>query len=324
MPDPVERIMNLALTFASARRPLTAEQVRDEVEGYGPEQDAGAFARMFERDKDELRRSGFVIDFDEEEQVYSLNRAATFAAPIEMSPEDLAVLRVAGTAMLADESFPFTADLRLALAKVAADVDSDSALARTHLVDEQPGTQGATTAALVDAAERMKTVTFDYTNALGEHKHHEVDPFGLFLHDGRWYLVGRDRPLDEIRTYAVPRMSNPLVNSSAPKNPDFERPADFDVSDYIKLPFQYGPKSQQIDAVLRFAPEIAWRAPALAHARGRIEPDGDSVLWHVGSRSAEGLLRWVIENGPGITVDGPPELLEQLRDRLREVEALHA
>lgn len=323
MSDPVERIMNLALAFTKARVPLTAEQVRDEVDGYDADQDAAAFARMFERDKEDLRRSGFVIEFDETEQVYTLNRLATFAAPIELSAQDTAALRYAGAALLSDESFPLADDLRLALAKIATDIDADTAPVPSHLADESPEEQGASAAALIDAANRRKRVSFGYTNSKGEKKHHENEPYGLFLNDGRWYLVGRDVDLDEPRTYAIARMEDLAVNLASPKTPDFERPQDFDVVHYIKLPFQYGPKSQQIDAVLKFSPDTAWRARALSHGRGRLESDGESVVWHVGSRSAEGLLRWVVENGPGISVEGPPELAERLRQAMAQVEALH-
>lgn len=323
MIDSVERIVNLALYLADARRPVTAEQVRSEVSGYPSEQDYAAFARMFERDKDELRRSGFNLAFDEERQVYSLDRSATFAAPVELTAEEAAAVRAAGTAVLGDPSFPFAADLRLALVKIAAELPGDPATATARLADEDPARQGTTVAALSDAGSRSKVVRFGYTNSMGASALHEVEPYGLFVHDGRWYLVARDTSLDEVRTYAVARMSDVKINTSAPKTPDFERPADFDVSRFISLPFQYGPDELEFEAVLRFDPDSAWRARALSRGQGTLETDGDSLLWRVAARSRRGLLKFAIENGPGIRIVDPPDFVAELADGLARVEALH-
>ena len=48
-----ERLLSLVVCLLSARRYLTASQIRAAVPGYPDSFDA--FKRMFERDKDELR-----------------------------------------------------------------------------------------------------------------------------------------------------------------------------------------------------------------------------------------------------------------------------
>ncbi len=71
-----ERLMNLALCLLGARRPLTKRELRASIEAYveafgsgsasGPGDGATgteeSFSRMFERDKDDLRELGLVID----------------------------------------------------------------------------------------------------------------------------------------------------------------------------------------------------------------------------------------------------------------------
>lgn len=71
-----ERLMNLALCLLGARRPLTKRELRASIEAYveafgsgtasGPGEAATgseeSFSRMFERDKDDLRELGLVID----------------------------------------------------------------------------------------------------------------------------------------------------------------------------------------------------------------------------------------------------------------------
>ncbi len=323
MTDIVERLLNLALYFASTTRPVTAEDVRDNVAGYPADQDDASFARMFERDKDELRHSGFTIGFDEEHQRYSLDRGATFSAPLVLAPEEAAVLRVVGSAMLDDPAFPFAADLRLALTKIAAESRPEEALAFARLADENPSAQGEAVAVLSGAVERGKTAHFDYTNSQGASAPHEIEPYGTFLRHGRWYLVGRDTSLDQVRTYAISRMAGVVVNAAAPKTPDFERPAGFDVSDYIRLPFQYGPPEEEFEAELRFDSASSWRARSLTAEQGTLEPDGDGLRWRIAARSPENLIRFVFENGPGIDILAPGSLLERLEAGLVEVEALH-
>ena len=210
--------MNLALYLANATTPVSAEEIRTEVIGYSADQADDAFKRQFERDKDDLRASGFVILTDpENEGYYHLDRSATFARPLDLTPQEAAAVRAAASALVDDPSFPFTEDLRLAIAKISSAVESGDVPAAARLADEDPDQQGAVVAELVAAAGACKSVEFGYTNSHGISAPHEVEPYGLFLHDGRWYLVGRDIAKDEERTYTVARMSDIAVNRARPK-----------------------------------------------------------------------------------------------------------
>jgi len=319
----VERIVNLALFLAAAIEPVTAEQIRAEVFGYPPDQDGAAFFRMFERDKKDLTRMGFAIESDTEGN-YRLNARESFATAIELTPAEAATVRIASAALLGDPSFPFAGDLRLALAKVTAEVGTrGSAPAAACLADEEPQAQGDAVAVLSAAATAGKRVRFGYTNSMGVSAPHEIEPYGLFLHDGRWYAVGRDVALDEVRTYTVARISELAAEGARPETPDFERPQDFDISLYARLPFQFG-KGESFEALLRFDPQIAWRARSLAAGQGRLEPAADgSVMWRVQAVSSARLLRFAIDNGPGIEVFGPASVVEQLASGLAQVVATH-
>jgi predicted DNA-binding transcriptional regulator YafY len=325
MSDAVERLLNLALYLADAPEPVTAERIRADVHGYSSDQDQAAFLRMFERDKDQLRAAGFLLLGDEAGE-YVLDRARTFASPIDLTAEETAAVRAAATAMLSDPSFPYRDDLRLALAKISSGVDTDAVPAAARLADEDPARQGAVVAALSSAASRGKRARFSYTNSYGDSAPHEVEPYGLFLHDGRWYLVGRDTARDEARTYAVARIEEPSVDTARPATPDFERPADFDVRSFVRLPFQYGLPADQFDAELRFDAGAAWRAESLAAGQGSLAQADDGsgdALWHVRAASLPRLLRFAIENGPGIRVTSPASAGPALRDGLEEVIRAH-
>lgn len=323
MTDAVERLVNLAMYLADISQPVTAEQIRVDVYGYPSDQRDDAFIRMFERDKDDLRSMGFSIESDENSR-YRLSRAETFAAEVDLTPDELAAVRVSAAALLDDPSFPHRDDLRLALAKLSPEA-SPFAPAAARMADEDPKRQGALAAELTRAATARKTVAFEYTNSRGVRAPHEVEPYGLFVFDGRWYLVGRDTALAEQRTYAVARMENVAVNAAAPKTPDYERPEDFDVARFVRLPFQYGAPEAAFDARLRFDASDAWRARTLAGGAGRLaeQPDG-SVEWMVPARDAARLARFVIENGPGLMILGPPEALSHYERGIEKAVGLHA
>jgi proteasome accessory factor B len=318
-----ERLINLALFLAASREPVTAERIRTEVFGFPEGQDEPAFLRMFERDKDSLRRMGFAIVADERGR-YSLDASATFVDPLDLTPIEAAAVRVAGTALLGDPSFPYAEDLRLALAKISAQMESTGPPSAGLLVDEAPDLQGRAVESLSRAIDSRKMVRFDYTNSTGESGTRELDPYGLFLYDGRWYVVGRDRHRDEVRTYAVLRMADLEPSVSRPKTPDFDRPDTFDISEFRLLPFQFGSAEDEFEALVLFAPSAAWRAGALAAGQGLLEtrPDG-AVEWRVRARNAPRLLAFILEHGPGVAIAAPAELTTALADGLGKVVRAH-
>jgi proteasome accessory factor B len=321
--DAVERLVNLALYLAQARVPVSAERIRVDVAGYPPEQDTDAFLRMFERDKDVLRDAGFSIVADESGS-YVVDSAATFASSVEISPEEAAAIRVAVYALFDDPSYPFSSDLRLALAKIASAIDGDRVSSVARLADERPPAQGHSVALLADAAQRRKRVTFAYTDSRGTSGTREIHPYGLFLHDGRWYAVGFDLSREAARTFSISRMSDIQVNVTKPKSADFDLPTDFDVANFARLPFQFGSPADEFEAVVRFEPTAEWRASSLAGNRGSVEslPDG-GVLWRVSARDRVRLERFIVEHGPGLSLVQPSDAADSLRSGLEEVLRSH-
>lgn len=320
----IERLVNLALFLASAREPVSTERIRAEVLGYPEGRSAAAFERMFERDKAHLREIGLVIE-SSADGGNQLDTASTFLTGLTLSPEDTAVVRTVAVALIDDPAFPFAEDLRYALTKIAA-LDTLPTPVIARLADEDPGAQGERVATVSAAATSRTRVTFDYVNAAAERRTHEIEPYGLFVRDGRWYVVGRDTSRDEVRVYAVARMGDVTPGASRrPRSPDFERPADFDVRSFIGLPFQYG-SDEPFEAVLSFDPVAARRASAMTLGAGALEAadaEGARLNWSVTARNRRRLLRWVVANGPGIDLLSPPECAEELAAGLEEVAEIH-
>lgn len=326
--DATERIVNLAFYLAAAHRPVSAAEISSHVAGYPAGQTPEAFGRMFERDKEDLRAAGLVVTLDRSGDVerYRLDEGATFSETVALTPVEAVELRTAAAAMLADASFPFTDDLRPAIAKVVAAAHTPAGHAGAILpsasADEAPEAQGAAVAELAGAVAARKRVTFGYTGAQGRGSQREVEPWGLFARDGRWYLVAFDRASDGVRVFAVSRMSG-LSVAPRPKTPDFAGPEGFQVANYMLMPFQYG--RHAVQATLRLTGPAARRVHALVAGQGTLaeSPDG-SYSWTVPVANEELLARWVVAHGPGVEAVSPPSLASRVRDGLAEVVSLHA
>ncbi|MHB1016562.1 MAG: helix-turn-helix transcriptional regulator [Coriobacteriia bacterium] len=323
MSDSVERMVNLALYLASSRSPKSAEECRAAGLGYPDDQDDVAFIRMFERDKDALRAAGFVIDVvDEgESDSYRIDAEATYARPVELSSAERASLRAVATAFVDDPGFPFGEELRSATAKLGTSGDSGP-LSSADLGRSAQAGQSADARAIAEAVQARKTISFEYTNASGETRDRAVDPYGIFFRDGSWYLVGRDQGRDEVRTFAITRMSSIDVNPARPRTPDFERPADFDIRTAERLPFQYG--GTTFTARVRFLPEVAWRLDRLARGHGTSQalPDG-SAVWTVQAADARRLATWIIDEGPGLHAVEPDGVVSEIVSGLKRVAEAH-
>jgi proteasome accessory factor B len=324
MSDATERLVNLALFMADTPEPVTAAEVRERVEGYPADQDEDAFLRMFERDKKELRASGLAMETVElpRGRAYRLDRDATFQQEFDLGPAELAILRAVGTAFAADASFPFRDALGMAMAKIGAAAAPAPGVSPAVLADEDPHAQGSRAGELAGACVTRKRASFSYVDATGRSSERTVEPFGLFLREGRWYLVARDVEAAQMRVFAVRRMGDLSIESRKPGTPDFDVPEGFEASQYARLPFQYG--HDRFDARIAFDADVAWRAPYLTEGRGTLAdaPDG-AMHWTVEALDAHRLGRWVVESGPGIRLLGPPDAVNVLREGLEEAVRLH-
>ena len=321
--EAVERLVNLALYLASSRSARSAHECRAAGLGYPEDQDDTTFNRMFERDKDALRSAGLVIDVVEADNsdAYRIDADATFARLIELDSGERASLKAVATAFIEDPGFPFGHELRSAMAKLGT-IGEGGPLATAELAHAASASQGLDARAFAEAVQARKRVAFTYTNAAGEEKRREVDPYGVFFREGSWYLVGRDHTVDEVRTFSIARAREIDVNPARPRTPDFERPEDFDVRRAELLPFQFG--SRTFTARIRFIPDMAWRADRLARGRGELQtlPDG-SVIWTIEAADVNRLASWIVDHGPGVLAVEPPDLVSRILGGLRAVVDVH-
>jgi proteasome accessory factor B len=215
-PDAAERLLNLLIALSHARCRMTRNEIRATVAGYDPIDDrddpptarrrTAAFERMFERDKEDLRKLGVplrtVTDATHGDDIgYIIDAGEAAMPPISFTPVERAVLAVAAEYW---ENAALGTDARRALVKLAS---SAGRLEDTSLHLAARSTQGADSApVLAQAIADGQAVQFVYTSTTSGRSTRTVEPWRLVVRGGPLYLVGLDRDRGESRTYRLSRI----------------------------------------------------------------------------------------------------------------------
>lgn len=201
-----ERLVNLLIMMLSARGYVSKRQIRSMIEGYRHQGD-GAFERMFERDKEDLRAAGVPIatgsnepDLDVEDG-YRIERSDFELPPVAFTPEELAVLGAAASVWQDSVAAQQTVDALETLRAAGADPDPERLLTLRPRIPAEPGFD-ATREALLERRE----IQFDYKG-----QPRRVQPWRLSQRRGRWYMVGHDLDRAAPRNFKLSRMTSDVT-----------------------------------------------------------------------------------------------------------------
>lgn len=267
--DRLERLLDLVHVLQTSRRPVSLSELKDRFDDYAEGSDE-AVRRKFERDKAELARIGIVLryDGDEDEPGYWVDAEATYLPELELDEDDRALLATSAQAALADPSFPHRSALRLALGKLGADADDARGRIQIGYGAADGARDGGTVEVLAAALAARKRVSVHYKKpGASEASARDVDPYGLFLKRGAWYLVGHDHRSNEVRMFRVARIESATPNDKKPGTPDFTIPTDFDLEATMRSsPLQYlvhepAIAKVRVDSEVAFLVEREWGPP---------------------------------------------------------------
>ncbi|HWX88195.1 MAG TPA: WYL domain-containing protein [Solirubrobacteraceae bacterium] len=332
------RQLSLISYLMAERRPVTALEIRRDVEGYsGMNEDA--FARRFYADRSELESLRIQLTVDRpsdgaaEQENYSL-RSENFHLPaIEFSDEELAALQAA--LHLLDGKFAYAEPLRLALQQITwgrpsplrAPEQQSVVLAITASAD---GHELSVRLAKIETAIfRNKTITFDYyTMARDEVGARRVNPYHLLFQGGEFYLLGYAHERQEIRVFRLSRIRGKVSYATKAEH-DFRRPADFDPREYAgRAEWQLG-EPQGVAEVL-LGERIAWQIERHFGRYGDIVAAGEEGHGHADKllrtsySDVRTIVSWVLGLGENARLLGTPELVEEMGRRLTLLHDLHA
>src|SRR5437868_6358247 len=179
------------------RRPITARDVKSNVEGYSEMSDE-AFARRFYSDRAELLALGVPLQSQRDEftreELYTPPSENYFLPKLDLKDDELAALQTA--LYLLEGKFAYAEPFRLALQNLAlgrpgfAEASTDTAV-RVEVLDpdysaEMPGRLGKLEAAI----SKQRTIKFPYYSiSRNRESERTLNPYALLTDLGVWYVV---------------------------------------------------------------------------------------------------------------------------------------
>lgn len=317
---PEERLTNLVVALMATDHGLTKQQILESVSGYRQRSEAGvktdALEKMFERDKDELRRLGVPIDTlgdfadpnDLREARYRIPRAEyDLPEDIEFTSDEVALLRLAGSVWSAGS---MSDDAQAGVRKIRAlGIDGDE-----PIIGFAPriAVRDASFAALQEAIERCLVVRFDYVTPGHEApRERTLQPLALVEYEARWHVFGIDTAIGADRMFLLSRIAGDVVLTSDEFDP--------------------GLKAGAAERALAGLEAVAARTRALVQVtpgteaavrlgrRGEADADGIRVSYVDREIFADELASF----GPEVRVLAPDDLRQAVIERLRAVVRTH-
>ena len=349
MASKLARLTDLLAALLSRRYPASFEELARDVSAYSePDQAEDARMRMFERDKDELRAFGVPIETvrgpDGDVAGYLL-RARDFYLPylyvaaaegrprrephrigvygyqglpaLTFDPDELEIAAAAARRAGAIGDPVLATDAESALRKLAHDLPLETSAGDDPHIVQRDHVDTRTFELLNDALLHRKRVTFAY-HSIGrdDHSARSVEPYGLFLLGGHWYLAANDTERDGVRNFRLSRMSDVRVNAAKQQTPDFTVPSDFRLREHARSrqAWELG-SDEAVEAEVEF--EITGGAIAAAAELGA-RVDDDERMRRFSVRRSDAFVRWLLSFGGAAVPRAPRELVTEYRGQIRE------
>jgi proteasome accessory factor B len=307
-----ERLMNLALCLRGASRPLSKRELRTSIEAYIEAGSEEAFNRMFERDKDDLRELGMVIETVESldgEAGYLARQDSNRLPPLTLDAAEAAALGLAAKVWqqvrLAGAASGALQKLRAAGMPMTADQEPFSALEPRIPAGE------AAFEPLMIACRDRRPVVFGYRKSNAVHaEQRQVEPWALECWRGHWYLAGWDRERGAERVFRLSRITGRVKSRSGAFTAVV--PDRVEVRESVAA---WAGEHATGHARIRLRSGSGYPLRARATELRPLDTEWDELELPYG----HGLGSWLAEFGPDVIVLEPAELRADVVDRLRAV-----
>jgi predicted DNA-binding transcriptional regulator YafY len=323
--DKLIRQLSLVAFLMAERRPITARDVKQNVEGYSEMSDE-AFARRFYADRAELIALGVPLDSQRDEftgeELYTLRSERYFLPSLDLTDDELAALQT--SLYLLEGKFAYAEPLRLALQNLALgrpgfDPPPTETAERVDVRDpdyspEMPGRL----AKLESAISKQRTVRFEYWSINRDvQRERTINPYALLPENGVWYVIGEDLEDGRRKKFRVSRVRSD-IRLATRRERDFRPPADFDIDDYRgRANWQVGDIVGE--ARIEVAGDTAWWVQRVHGNAGRLEDD----VFVTEYASLPLLASWILrQEGRAFPLE-PPKLRTEVERALKRVVRTH-
>jgi proteasome accessory factor B len=317
----LERLLNLTAALLATPRPLSADELRQKVEGYPPP--GPAFHRTFERDKDDLRVLGIPLRVervpasDPPLDGYRIAPEDYYLPDPGLEADELAALHLASLTVRLEGFGGQEALWKLGGVGAAASLDGGTA--------QSPGDPGVVKdvvaslpghPALVpvfQAISEKRVVTFGYR---GEER--RVEPWRLDFQRGRWYLTGYDRVRAGQRNFRLDRIEGQVetTNETAEAEPP---PATDGAADQPARPWEVGAETPTEARLLVDAERVEAARHQLGPDIDVEERDDGSAVFTVPVVNHDAFRSFVLGFLDGAELLSPPAWRDDLVAWLRAI-----
>jgi proteasome accessory factor C len=325
------RQLSLISFLMATGRPVSALEIKREVEGYSSMND-DAFARRFYADRAELESLGISLQVDKpaegffEAELYALPPENYYLPAIEFTDGELAALRTA--LVLLDGEFAYAEPLRLALQQVSWGrpsplVQPDTAPIDVKLAPSGGGREMSQRLAKIETAiSRRKTIEFSYYSLQrDELSDRKVDPYHLVFRNGQFYLIGHSHERDDIRVFRLSRIRGKVSYATKAEH-DFAPREDFDRRDYAsRADWQMGEIEGTAKVFLR--ERISWLVDRDFGTYGKVRKaakgdgaPGRGFIYETEYASGRMLTSWVLGWRENAELLEPADLAKDAAERL--------
>ena len=149
-------------------------------------------------------------------------------------------------------------------------------------------------------------------------KRYAVDPLGLIWNKDRYYLVGRNHEVDEIRQYRVDRMREMEIHHEA-----FVPDPHFDLKVHSeKMVHMFG--GEPISMEIQFAPRLINMVVDRFGTSANIQPNPDGTfILKAQVAMSDGLVGWILRWGADAKILHPHQLQERVKIEIRKLAAMY-
>jgi len=306
-----ERQINLVMLLQSSRFGFTKEQICDRIDGYEDPQ-SEAFNRKFERDKVELLAAGIDIEVFQPDALdlndfrYRVTKKSALLPDVTLTPSEVLVLNLATLAWKDSVHESDARDLRHKLDTLGVYESTDTPLVQISVArDLEP---------LISAIWQHKRVKFEYRKPReSSSESREIEPWGLALRKGSWYLYGFDRHRKSERVFNIARVTGDFVSLGSANA--FSVPENLDVESLIS-PNEISASQIHVTLKIDGGKGMFWRDHALEVLEGTGKPDEPVTV--TATLTLPSLqIPQLAADAPGVVVVAPQQIREQVAGLIR-------
>ena len=309
-----ERLINLTIALLATKRFLKKSEIFRTIEGY--EGNIESQERMFERDKDDLRKIGITIDVGgldplfEDEPGYRIRQESYTLDLGALTGEQVALLSLASQAWQGSALGRSAQSALLKLQSLGIDSDFDSLPTMAPAVHIYSPNFAPIAHAIIDKT----CISFHYLAADLALQKRSVQPLGIATKYSLWYLVAYDLDRGDLRTFRIDRIAGEV---SPVQGPALYTPVDgFKVIDFLQT--RLFEPTQRASVQIRQSKGQSLRLRAESIVVG--EEFDTCLIPFSDTATFVKLLLW---HGDDCIVDAPEHLRSAVVDQLKQLVARH-